>query len=235
MQTRTASTHLVDGARRGRWPRYWYAALLAALLGVLTALPVPASGSGADHSERPVFAFGNPNPVGSSHVVRTDRGVSVTLETSDLEPGHAVTLWLVAANDPDECENGTPLSRCGEQDHLEGLGEISVHNLTGHVIGDEGDTAEFGGHLRVGDRRHVLFEGDPGLTAPRNAEILLILKTHGPKKPGITNEMISTFAAGCETPQFPPSLDPREDMVGTTLPEEDANDCAEIQISVHTP
>lgn len=211
--------------------------LAVVLLTTLAVAATPARGSSAGHSDSPVFTIPSPgNPpavVGSSHLVRTDSGVSLTLRTSGLVPDHAVTLWFIAANSPEECEAGIPgLSQCGPQDHAAGRGDISVHNVAGRIVGGDG-TARYGAHLRVGDTSNVLFHGEPGLLEPRDAEILLILKTHGPKIPELTDEMLSTFAAGCEAPVFPPSLDPVDDMIGTTLPEDQANDCAEIQISVH--
>lgn len=236
----TATTDLTT--RPGRRTRWWDRAGLAFVaIVVLTALAVvatPAQGDGAaSRSTRPVLTLPSPgNPptvVGSSELVRTDHGVTLTLKTSGLVPDHAVTLWLIAANSPQDCQAGTPgRSQCGPEDHVNGRGDMSVQNVAGRIVGGNG-TARYGAHLRVGDTTHVLFEGEPGLLDPRGAELILILKTHGPKIPGLADEMLSTFAAGCEAPPFPPSLDPVEEMIGTTLDADEANDCAEIQVSVH--
>jgi hypothetical protein len=232
------ANHLSEPRATSRWLDAERLPVVAIVLfTTLAVTATPARGSSADHSDSPVFTIPSPESppavVGSSHLVRTDSGVSLTLQTSGLVPDHAVTLWLIAANNPEECEAGIPgLSQCGPQDHAEGRGDISVHNVAGRIVGGKG-TAQYGAHQRVGDTSNVLFHGEPGLLDPRGAEILLVLKTHGPKIPGLTNEMLSTFAAGCATPVFPPSLDPVDEMVGTTLPEDQANDCAEIQISVH--
>lgn len=208
--------------------------LIALALTLLVVVATAAESAPSERSTSPVLTIPPPGPpsvVGSSHVVRTDNGVSVRLESSGLEPGHAVTLWIIAANSPEDCEAGIPgLSQCGPADHEAGRGDISVHQGTGRIARDDG-TAAYGAHLRVGDRSQALFEDDPGLLDPRGAEVLLILKTHGPKIPELTSDMLSTFAGGCADQSFPPSLTPNEDLVGEAGP----NDCAEIQISVHQP
>lgn len=206
---------------------------LVALL-MLAVTAVPATGQPADRSTSPVFTMPPPAPpstVGSSTVVRTDNGLSVRLRTSGLEPGHAATLWLAVANAPEECQAGTPLSQCGPADHEAGRGDISVHHAAGHIVGDDG-TATYGAHLRVGDTSRALFEQDPGLLDPRGAEVLLIVKTHGPKIAGRVSEQLRTFNGGCEPVEVPPSLTPRPEVFGQPGPNDN---CAEIQISVHGP
>lgn len=208
--------------------------LAVAVLAVLAAVVTPAESAPASDSTSPVLTIPPPGPptvVGSSHLVRTDNGLSVTLGTSGLVPDHVVTLWMVVANTPQECEAGIPgLSQCGPEDHAAGRGDISVHHAAGRIVRQDG-TTDYGTHLRMGNTSRALFEQDPGLLDPRGAEVLLIVKTHGPRIPQLTDEMLSTFDAGCPEPTFPPSLDPREELLGTAGP----NDCAEIQISVHRP
>lgn len=228
--------HATATARSGR--RLWTLALL--LLIALGMLAPPAGGAPSDRSTEPVLTIPPPGPpevVGSSTLVRTDRGVSVRLESSQLEPGHVVTLWWIVANDPDDCRAGLPgLSQCGPGDHVAGRGEVSVHHGAGRIVGEDG-TASYGAHLRVGDRSRGLFEGEPGLTDARDAEVLLVLKTHGPKIARMTSEMLRTFTGGCqiddaleeELEQLPP---PRAEVFGTEGPNEG---CAEIQVSVHSP
>lgn len=208
-------------------------ALLAALLPLTLAGPATAAyGDPAGRSSSPVITIPPPSPsvVGSSQLVRTGNGVSATLKTSGLEPGHVVTLWWIVANNPAECEAGLPgLSRCGPRDHIEGRGNMSVLNAAGRIVGEDG-TANYGAHLRVGDTSRALFDGEPGLTDSHTAEVILVVKTHGPKIPELTSEMLSTFAGGCED-QTTPLPTVRPEMVGTAGP----NDCAEIQLSVHSP
>jgi len=210
-------------------------ARIGALAG-LAALAVVAgpAHAGAGHSTSPVFTIPPPAPpsvVGSSTLVRTDNGLSATVDTSGLKPGDVVTLWWIVANSPEECQAGLPgLSRCGPADHVAGRGDMSVHHAAGRIAAEDG-TASYGAHLRVGDVSRALFEGEPGLVDPRGAEVILVLKTHGPKIPALTAEMLRTFAGGCHDQTVPPSLIARPEMLGTSGP----NDCAEIQVTVHSP
>jgi hypothetical protein len=204
------------------------------LVSLLAVMAVPASSAPASHSTSPVFTIPPPFPpsvVGSSTLVRTDDGVSMRVETSALEPGNVVTLWVIVANDPDHCEEGFPgLSQCGPGDHLAGRGQMSVHYGAGRIVAEDG-TASYGAHLRVGDTSQALFEEDPGLLDARGAEVFAVLKTHGPKIPGLVSDQLGTFAGGCADQSTPPGLTPRPGMLGRA----GDNDCAEIQFSVHNP
>lgn len=222
----------VDMGSRGR-----LGILVLAVLTILTMLAAaaPAAGAPAEHSTEPVFTIPPPAPpsvVGSSTLVRTDNGVSARLHTSGLEPGHVVTLWWIVANAPEDCQAGLPgLSQCGPGDHVAGRGELSVHHAAGRIVRQDG-TANYSAHLRVGDLSRALFEGEPGLTDARAAEVILVVKTHGPKIPRMTSDMLRTFAGGCEEAPVPPGLTPRPEVFGTLGPNEG---CAEIQVSVHSP
>ena len=212
--------------------RAWLAT--AALLGALGLIATPAAGAPAERTARPVFRVadllggGPPTPVGSSTLARTDRGVSATLKTTALTPGHVVTLWWVVFNDPEGCEAGIPaVSRCGPGDAHAGRGGVSPNHAAGRIVGEDG-TARFGAHLRVGDTSRAL--AGPGLVAPRGAEVILIVKSHGPKIPHLVSDQLHTFAGGCaDQSDAPPGTPP--ELLGTPGP----NDCAEIQVSVHRP
>jgi len=86
-------------------------------------------------------------------------------------------------------------------------GSVSVQNAAGHVI-DEGGGAEFGGHLKVGDTDGVI-DGGPGLLDALGANVVLVVRDHGPKDPGTVDEQIHTFGACNPT-------------------------CTDLQISMHT-
>lgn len=226
------ATAVAAGSEATRWARRTARSVALVMVAAVLAMPAsPAHGAAASHSTAPVFTIPPPQPtmVGSSSLVRTDRGISVTLKTTGLEPGDVATLWWVVANAPEECEAGIPgLSQCGPGDHLAGRGDLSVLNAAGRIVGGNGGVS-FGAHLGVGDTSEALITGEPGLLDPRGAEVILIVKTHGPKVPGMTAEMLSTFAGGCHDQTAPPNA--RPEMIGPAGP----NDCAEIQISVHSP
>ncbi|PJF39395.1 MAG: hypothetical protein CUN54_08815, partial [Phototrophicales bacterium] len=50
----------------------------------------------------------------SATLTRHENGVHVEVQTSDLEPGHAFTMWWVIFNEPENCTDG----ECGADDVL---------------------------------------------------------------------------------------------------------------------
>ena len=119
--------------------------------------------------------------VGSSKIVRNQNGVNVTVNTSGLEPGSAVTIWLVIFNNP-----GTP----GPPD--------DVIYGAGHVVGGNG-TAHFAAHLNEGDSGGSLFpQPSPGLIDAETAEIHIVVRSHGPAIPGMIPEQIHTLEGDCD-------------------------------------
>lgn len=225
------STDRWTTAVAGPFARLTVAAVLVA--GGLGLVASPAAGGTAERTSAPVFrvadVFGGhpPAPVGSSTLVRTDNGVTATLQTTGLTPGHAVTLWAVVFNDPDGCVAGTPVSSCGPADAHAGRGGVSPNHAAGRIV-DEDGTASFGAHLRVGDTSHAL--AGPGLTNPRSAAVILVVKTHGPTIPGLVPDQLHTFGGGCADQSDAPLVTPPE-LLGRPGP----NDCAEIQISALRP
>lgn len=212
-------------------PHWGNLGILALVIFTAVALvATPAVGAPASHSTSPVLTIPPPVPptvVGTSTLVRTDRGMSATLDTSALTPGDVVTLWWIVVNNPEACENPFAASPCGPPDVLNPATQSSVLHAAGRIAEEDG-TAGYGAHLRVGDTSRALL--GPGLLDAREALVVLVVKTHGPKIPKLTSEMLSTFAAGCQNQEDVPPGAPQE-LVGTPGP----NDCAEIQFTVHGP
>jgi hypothetical protein len=139
-----------------------------ALIGLLSVVLISRAGA-ATQTTSPVATFAG-MVAGTSTLTRTDSGVSFSLQTTGLQGGHAVTIWWMVFN-PD--------------------GSVSVQYAAGHVIDDSG-AAEFGGHLSVGDTDGVI-NGGPGLLDALGANVVLVVRDHGPTDPGRVNEQIHTF------------------------------------------
>jgi hypothetical protein len=89
-------------------------------------------------------------------------------------------------------------------------GGMAVLYAAGHVIDDSG-TAEFGGHLQVGDSTGYVMGDDTTLEDALQATVYLVVRDHGPANPRTTvTAQIHTFKA-CNT------------------------SCTDLQISEHQP
>jgi hypothetical protein len=146
------------------------------LVGLLVALPLSQAGAApaATQSTSPVTLIADPSVVvGSSSLTRTARGLSFTLETSGLEPGHATTVWWMVTN-PD--------------------GGTAVLYATGHLVGATG-TAIFGGYLAVGDNEGWVMGDDQTLEDALAAKVTFVVRDHGPGRADILDDQIRTFSA----------------------------------------
>ncbi|MCW3783842.1 hypothetical protein [Defluviimonas salinarum] len=146
-------------------------------------------------------------------LTRMDNGVYLSVDTHELAPGHAVTMWWVVFNEPSMCSD----DECGENDVLmmdadgniadsqDGsvpinpeaweAAKISVLRADGLII-PEGGMANFRGHLPVGDTTEAL--GGPGLLDPHKAEVHSVIRTHGKVAPDEQNAAVNSFAGGCD-------------------------------------
>ena len=193
--------------------------LLGASL-VVTSLGT-AGATAAQVDREPVrwhMQSGNPHlslvgPGATSQLVRTAEGISYSINTEQLLPGHAYTVWVVVINNPAACT----ASPCSPQDILlNPATDGQVTYGTGHVVGDNGE-AGFGGALRRGP----IPEGwlpDQGLDDPRGAEVHLILNDHGPVLPEFMPGMISTYRSGCTDASLPPIFPASAKADGTPGP-----------------
>jgi hypothetical protein len=148
-----------------------------ALVGLLSAIPLTQAGA-ATQTTSDITLISDPSVVvGTSTLTRTDSGISFSLQTSGLEPGHAVTVWWMVVN-PDS-------------------GVAGLY-AAGHVIDDSG-TAEFGGYLQVGDSDGALDMGtDTSLEDALGATVYLVVRDHGPANPRTVTAQIQTFGT-CNT------------------------------------
>ena len=138
-----------------------------ALVGLLLVVLVSRAGA-APPSTSPVATFAGA-VVGTSTLARTSSGIAFSLQTSGLQAGHAVTIWWMVFN-----PNGS----------------VSVQYAAGHVV--EGGAAGFGGALQEGDTEGVI-NGGPGLLDATGANVVLVVRDHGPAKADIVERQIHSF------------------------------------------
>jgi hypothetical protein len=141
-----------------------------ALVGLLSVILVRRAGA-ATQTTSPVTTFAGAT-VGTSTLTRTSSGIAFSLTTTGLQAGHAVTIWWMLFN-----PNGS----------------VSVQYAAGHVI-DDGGAAEFGGALQEGDTQGVI-NGGPGLLDAAGANVVLVVRDHGPADPSMVEQQVHTFSA----------------------------------------
>ena len=132
-------------------------------------------------------------------LVTAQPGVFASLETSELTPGHAYTLWFVAINKPQACEN----QPCKGSDVL-GMSEAVESDVgfgDGLIAGPDG-TGTFTTHRPKGAIPQAWI--GTGLTAPETAEIHLVVHDHGPLIAGREAEMTGSFRGGCTEESLSP-------------------------------
>jgi hypothetical protein len=147
-----------------------------ALVGLLSLVLISRAGAApttSPVSTSPVTS--SAGAVGTSTLVRTDSGISFSLQTTGLPTGHAVTVWWMVVN-PDAAAP-------------------SVLYAAGHVIDDSG-AAGFGGSLQEGDTDGVVELPGlslEGLLDATGATVVLVVRDHGPARPDIVQQQIHTF------------------------------------------
>jgi hypothetical protein len=161
-------------------------AIAAALLGLV--LPIAAQAEPATKQTVDVFKWDDinakpttdpPTVVGKASLVRTDGGISMTFQTTELPAGEPITIWWII---------------------LGPNGPVSGQFAAGHVVGGNG-VATFAGHLAEGDTSGCFHPAFPcqGLTDARGQTVLLLARTHGPKDTSKLPLQIHTSEAGGPT------------------------------------
>ena len=200
-------------------------------LAALGVAAVPAGGAPAEISSTAVAwhaQSGNVQgtPVGDgaeAKLVRTENGISYSMQTTGLRAGHAYTVWVVVINNPAACT----ASPCSPQDILlSSATNSTVLYGTGHVVGGNGQ-AGFGGHVKTGPLPEGWIAGR-GLENPLGADVHLVLNDHGPVLTDFMSEMIHTYRAGCTDASLPPIFPASARADGTPGP----NTCRLWQVAV---
>jgi hypothetical protein len=161
------------------------ALILAALALLASGLTAFANQGNSQRGERDSVTFEVGDIEGESTLLRNNNGVQMRLNASGLEPGDVATVWWVLF-DGDEIR--------------------SAFYAAGSVVGGSGK-ANFAAHLPEGRitvdpdfdaNQLVMGEAEDAILGDaRDEDVMLVLRTHGPKIPGLMSEMLSTHDAGC--------------------------------------
>lgn len=204
-------------------------AVLFVAVGLFSIPSVNADSS--KHTTSNVFKF-DPFPIHGEQVegaqaqlVTNEAGATMQIQTAELIPGDAVTVWWVIFNNPSACA-GYPDEACTLGDLLGNTAAVGgeVTYAAGHVIGESG-MGNFAGHLSVGHTSQEWF--GTGFTNPTGAEIHLVVHTHGQVIPELADDMVRTFRGGCHDDDFINTSHPAYND-GTPGP----NDCVDVQFAV---
>lgn len=165
---------------------------------------------------QPVLTF-DLREVGRAIMARHRNGVLTVLRSDEVTPGHAVTMWFVVFNRPENC-----VDDCDDPDLVGRIARADLLYADGGVINGDG-RHYFIGRLREGDTSASIMpelfdQPSLGLEDSRDAEIHLVLRDHGPLVPGMEEQMTTTFNGGCQG--LPP-----------VLGEPGPNDCVDTQFA----
>ena len=176
--------------------------LLAALVGGLASCSSVESDPVESTSDSVEFDMENVKMAGSARLIRTQDSISVSGEMAMVEEGQAYTMWWVIFNSPENCTGAnspTPETGafCGMGDfdasQLEPAG--TAWGLCDGFVGSEGGTFSCTRSISDGDTDFEL----SGITDPMNAEIHMILRTHGPALQGaMLDAQLTSYMGGCE-------------------------------------
>src|SRR3972149_3509589 len=144
---------------------------LALLVGVLAAaLALPAAATGATRYTAVVSTHPSRGPVqvvegASATLVTNDSGAAMTLQTSQLVPGNAYTVWGAIVNNPTACLTHP----CTATDVLfrTAIVQAEVAYAAGHVVGGSGWATSPGIWRPVTCRAAGLAMASPTRAGPR--------------------------------------------------------------------
>jgi hypothetical protein len=216
--------------------------ILMMAMGLLLLAAAPAGAAGAAQQKPEAGGQGHwltrpdatPVPTevaGSSGKATVDsNGATITVRTTGLTPGDAVTAWIVYFNggcEVGEAANGSiPETTCGPDD-LD-AGEGGIVQLAGHVVGASGN-ATFSGRINVGDDPEI---GPPFWVAydPVSPDFHIVIRSHGPKVPSEMPGQIHSVDGGCVDQDLSTSL-LVDDVPGDEIPDA-VGECGDLQLFV---
>ncbi len=169
-----------------------------------------------------------PGPIDGSSVMlnKSAAGAAMILETSKLTPGHAVTVWFVAIQSPENCASN-PCSPVEAMGMVEQMNSVAT-NAGGTVVGADGHI-RVQGFLPVGEVAGNFY--DTTFTAPETSEYHIVVHDHGPLIPELASDQISSFRGGCTAESVPPFYPESSSTDGIGGP----NSCITQQVALFVP
>lgn len=188
-----------------------FAALAAVAL--VAALAGPAAAA-ADQSD--LYWFSNGDEVGNgAHTTLKRAKSTVNANVRGLAGGHAITLWAVVFEHPENCSGD-----CGGDDVDAAFGGDTSVDIT--ITYAAGGVSNNGGNLNlngtIGGGQTLL--GDGTLDNNAGAEVHFVVRSHGPDQPG--NADTTSVSGGCTV-----------GLADGAIPSA-VGECSDIQFSVHT-
>jgi hypothetical protein len=198
-------------------------ATAAALLALLLTAVVAQAATAAPRDKQPLHDFATQKPITGafSMVGRSDDAITSKVRTA-ATPGHAVTMWYVIFNVPENCNTGG----CGEDDiFVDGdpesgfnLAQIDAARIS-VVYGGDGDVVNPGGRVALdgglaegeiptGSVPVVIGDPDDGALVPgpvtgledaQTAEVHIVLQDHGQAHddPVLLEQQLTGFQTAC--------------------------------------
>lgn len=169
-----------------------------------------------------------PGQIDGSKVIleRSEAGAAMILETSELKPGHAITVWFVAIQSPENCASNpcSPMEAMGMEDKMNPV----ATNAGGTVVGSDGHI-RVQGFLPVGEVVGNFY--DTVFSAPETSEYHIVVHDHGPLIPKLAADQISSFRGGCTAESVPPFYPDSSRTDGEGGP----NSCVTQQVALFVP
>lgn len=169
-----------------------------------------------------------PGPIEGTEALlhKSSAGIAAQLHSQGLTPGHVVTLWVVAIQNPDLCAANpcTPVEAMGE-----GVRMNTVAINGGGAVVDTDGMVRISSFLPSGAVAGNMFAST--LEAPEGSEVHLVLHDHGPIIAGEEADMLGSYRGGCTDKSIPPYYPASAMTDGLPGP----NNCNTAQVALFVP
>lgn len=158
--------------------RRWIALAVVAAISALFMPSQASAQASAAQSSAALQWFSDGSTILStmSSLLRGDEQLKIEVNTAELTPGNAVTLWWIIFNNPAECS-----ASCGEDDLFDEDVAASIVHADGEVVGRSG-RAHYSDVLAKGVEPSfggTPFGFGPGVVNTWGAEVLALVLDHG--------------------------------------------------------